>query len=97
MSRERSHRNYLAKLAQADITEEIKEGIIQRQKGNCFYCDKPIIDRKYVLDHVIPRNANGSHGPDNRVAAHTECDRAKGGRLPTPSELEKLSKQIKGE
>lgn len=94
MAVSRTYRPFLPSLAQADLPPETRRAILARQNGRCFYCEQPIVGGTYVLDHVIPRNAGGDHGPANRVAAHPPCDLKKAGRLPTEQELNKLRKQI---
>jgi 5-methylcytosine-specific restriction endonuclease McrA len=80
------------------LPEEDRAEIILRQGGLCFYCGERLGPYKPghgpIFDHVIPRNAGGKHDKSNRVAAHNECDGAKGGRMPTPDEIERLHQQI---
>src|SRR5436190_16815739 len=76
------------------LSYETREHIRHRQDCICFYCTEPILPSKFVLDHLIPRWAGGTHGPENRVAAHKRCDKVKGSRMPTELELSRLGDQI---
>lgn len=89
------HRSvYLRGLKDADLSTADRERILIRQEDRCFYCNKLIEGRKYVLDHFVPRHAGGSHYPYNRVAAHPQCDGEKAGRMPTTAERVKLARQL---
>jgi 5-methylcytosine-specific restriction endonuclease McrA len=56
-----------------------RNGVIRRDKGRCAYCGHRGAD---TMDHVLPRSRGGGTGWLNAVAAHRECNRAKGDRTP---------------
>lgn len=56
-----------------------RAGVIQRDRGRCAYCGRRGAD---TMDHVVPRSRGGVTGWLNAVAAHRECNRAKGDRTP---------------
>lgn len=56
-----------------------RNGVIRRDKGRCAYCGQTGAD---TMDHVLPRSRGGATGWSNAVAAHRECNRAKGDRTP---------------
>ena len=53
--------------------------MIRRDKGLCAYCGRRGAD---TMDHVLPRSRGGATTWMNAVAAHRECNRAKGDRTP---------------
>lgn len=69
------------------------------QNGKCFYCRKPmvlvghcskdVLPDKVTVDHVVPR-AKGGGNEDNTVAAHHDCNVAKGDREPTVEEIKRM-------
>ena len=70
------------------------------QKGNCFYCGKPMDShgypsRKngYTRDHLFPKR-NGNELDNNKVLAHFKCNKKKGGREPTGKEIHKYNNLI---
>lgn len=65
------------------------------QGGRCFYCGEPV-GAKATFDHVIPLAYGGADEPANVVIAHRRCNQAKGDRLPTPDEVERLLRQRRG-
>ena len=56
-----------------------RDGVIRRDKGRCAYCGRRGAN---TMDHVVPRSRGGETGWMNAVAAHRECNRAKGDRTP---------------
>jgi len=65
------------------------------QDGRCFHCTEPMADTPHPMmrngwtrEHVYPRARYRRMG-NNVVLAHAECNSAKGGRPPTPEEVEK--------
>jgi HNH endonuclease len=56
-----------------------RNGVIRRDKGRCAYCGGRGAD---TMDHVLPRSRGGATDWMNAVAAHRDCNRAKGGRTP---------------
>jgi hypothetical protein len=61
-----------------------RSGVIRRDKGRCAYCGARGAD---TMDHVVPRSRGGPTGWMNAVAAHRECNRAKGDRTPEEAEM----------
>ena len=65
--------------------------IFLAQKGNCFYCFKPMLNKggnhraSYTKDHFYPKiRGNGLN--NNLVLAHGKCNELKGHRNPTKPE-----------
>lgn len=56
----------------------------------CFLCRLPLGD-DVTLDHVIPLAHGGTEHYRNKVLAHGACNNAKGDRMPTADELERLA------
>jgi hypothetical protein len=56
-----------------------RNGVIRRDRGRCAYCGLRGAD---TMDHVLPRSRGGATNWMNAVAAHRECNRAKGDRTP---------------
>lgn len=81
----------------AALPNDQRLAVRDRQRGKCFYCWQKIYGWTFVLDHLVPRSAGGPDGSRNRVAAHPRCDGDKGGRLPTPDELQTQSAILESE
>lgn len=62
-----------------------KREILRRDDYTCQYCGRKM--RTLTLDHVVPRRQGGSHTWDNLVAACSNCNRQKGGRLPSEANM----------
>lgn len=50
--------------------------IIQRDRGRCGICGKPIMG-DLEIDHIVPLAKGGTHEPDNVQLAHRRCNRKK--------------------
>ncbi len=70
---------------------------LHQQHHRCFYCGHCLAaeDADITLDHVAPQHlgwiaARSFDNPLNAVAACHECNRDKGGRMPTAEETARL-------
>lgn len=55
----------------------------QRQKGKCYYCNRPIQGEKYHVDHTIPVTREGARNSiDHLVIACGPCNQSKGNKCP---------------
>lgn len=52
--------------------------VLEREKGQCFYCRRTLTAEDSGLDHANPQGANGTSGYRNLVAACHSCNSAKG-------------------
>lgn len=59
----------------------------KHQGGDCYLCAKPLHADEQSQDHVIPQASGVGPGHRNKLAAHKDCNVAKGSRWPTPCEL----------
>jgi 5-methylcytosine-specific restriction endonuclease McrA len=84
---------YLNGMKVASLTDEERSEIRKRQNSECFYCST-VLDRAYVLDHLVPRSKGGAHDHTNRVMACRECDGRKSNRDPTTEELSKQAQLL---
>lgn len=72
--------------APADI--ELKEEILAKTKGTCFYCHMPLqitdydADNYLTIDHFIPLCKNGTDDIKNLVPSCRECNVTKGDMIP---------------
>jgi 5-methylcytosine-specific restriction endonuclease McrA len=65
---------------------EVRRQLVREQKGLCFYCKRPVVDRRgrhddprsATLDHVVPVADGGDSSPGNLVAACRACNQRKG-------------------
>ena len=69
--------------------ERIAEGLLDLQRGNCFYCHTPI-GRSREIDHFIPWTYSGDDGIDNLVAACHRCNNSKRATLAGPEHLAQI-------
>lgn len=77
------------------ISVELQQALLQIrrvlwrcQKQICGLCGTPIRRAWQVsIEHVVPRCLGGALGFGNVIGAHGECNRRKGGRMPTGCEL----------
>lgn len=67
--RARKHNAFIAPVSFSDI--------LNRDRGICGICDKPIMEPTIELDHIIPLAAGGTHEPKNIQLAHRTCNRRK--------------------
>ena len=69
--------------------ERIGEGLLDRQHGDCFYCNTRLGTRREI-DHFIPWSHSGDDGIDNLVAACQRCNNGKRAALPGPTHVAHL-------
>ena len=69
--------------------ERIAEGLLDLQRGSCFYCHTPI-GRDREIDHFIPWTHSGDDGLDNLVAACHRCNNSKRATLAGPGHLAEI-------
>ena len=72
--------------------ERVAEGLLDLQRGDCFYCRARIGPRREI-DHFIPWSHSGDDGIDNLVAACHRCNNDKRAALPGPDHLTDLIKR----
>lgn len=66
----------------------LRKVLFRAQGGRCGICGWPVRNFKAAsIEHVVPRSLGGFWGLGNMVAAHRDCNQAKGDRLPTGCEL----------
>jgi 5-methylcytosine-specific restriction endonuclease McrA len=52
--------------------------VFHRSGGKCGICDEPVSFDEFIVDHIVPMSAGGSHTIENLQAAHHACNDAKG-------------------
>jgi len=57
-------------------------GVILDCGGRCGWCDRPLMDVEFEVDHILSLNRGGANTPDNLAAACISCNREKGDRHP---------------
>lgn len=62
------------------------------QEGRCFYCGQRmrVVDGGFSQDHFFPKYIAGARRLLNTVLCHTQCNKKKGTRYPTPKETERF-------
>ncbi len=66
--------------------------LLKQHKRACFWCGNHLSINTATLDHFIPRQRGGSAHRSNMVPACQPCNSAKGHRLPTEGDLERLGR-----
>lgn len=56
---------------------ELRQAILRREEGRCFYCQRRLSPRIMTLDHVVPLAQGGDHSYRNVVACCTDCNAMK--------------------
>jgi len=51
-----------------------RKAIYQRDQGKCHICHKKVSDKRFTIDHLIPRIYGGSDAPSNLALAHPTCN-----------------------
>jgi len=69
-----------------------RRNIFARDEGRCQYCGKKFPTSELSIDHVIPLSRGGQTRWENVACACTECNKRKGGRLPSEAGM-KLIRQ----
>jgi hypothetical protein len=65
----------------------VKPVLLEFQKGDCFYCHKPLRDESAHVDHFIPWSRYPVDLGHNFVLAHATCNSQKSDRLACASHL----------
>ena len=60
-----------------------RRNIFARDESRCQYCGKKFPSSELSIDHVIPLSLGGKTRWDNVACACAECNKRKGGRLPS--------------
>lgn len=72
-----------------------REGLYNRDCGNCQYCGKHIPRSVATVDHVIPRAKGGVTAWDNCVLSCAECNNKKGNRTPAEAGMRLLKAPVR--
>jgi len=67
-----------------------RHNIFERDKHQCQYCGRILDRRELNLDHVIPRDRNGTTTWENIVCSCIECNTRKGNRTPREAHMRLL-------
>jgi 5-methylcytosine-specific restriction endonuclease McrA len=69
-------------IEEADFLEKqnLRRAIHERERGHCFYCLRRITQRRWCLDHVVPRAELGRNSYRNLVSCCVDCNSQKGER-----------------
>lgn len=73
--------------------DPLRRELLRAQDKRCCYCPAPIDFATCTLEHVFPLNGGERRvraRPTNIILACEPCNTAKGGREPTPREIEIL-------
>lgn len=65
-----------------NIKNQIREMLLKKQSGVCFYCRKPLLLEDATIDHITPKSKGGSYALENLVAACRPCNQEKGSMHP---------------
>ena len=60
------------------LIPQLIPAMLQMQNDSCAYCRRPFGEEGYHLEHMTPIARGGSHGFDNVVLAHPQCNQQKG-------------------
>ncbi len=55
----------------------LREAILKREQGRCFYCQQRLVKGEIWLDHLVPLAHGGSPDEENVVACCQSCNRRK--------------------
>jgi len=64
------------------VTLDSLRGVILDCGGRCGWCDRPLMDTDFEVDHILSLKRGGANTPDNLAAACIACNREKGDRHP---------------
>lgn len=73
------------------VSRRLRFEILKRDDHTCRYCGQSAPDVKLQVDHVIPVALGGGDGPDNLVAACTDCNAGKTSSTPAESVVAAVS------
>lgn len=85
-----NHAEDLNKTHFRHITPKIRRMVIERDKAKCRYCEKELVDRDTVLDHVIPFSRGGENTIENLVVCCVSCNSRKRARTPSQAGMKLL-------
>lgn len=64
--------------ADANCTLTLEDWLGLRKKyPRCAYCNRPLGEGNYSMDHVVPISRGGAHSKDNVLPVCKPCNRAK--------------------
>lgn len=66
--------------------------IFRRDHGICFFCDYPVTQDRFHVDHLHPFLYGGETIPRNLVLACVPCNKQKHTALPTESQIRRASR-----
>jgi len=69
--------------------------IFKRDKSQCQYCESVFPKNELTLDHVVPRFLGGKSTWENVVCCCIQCNRRKGSKLLSQTNMKLVSKPIK--
>lgn len=72
-----------------------RRNILLRDNYKCQYCNKPVNNKNFTIDHIIPRSRNGVNSWENFVVACFPCNIKKRDRTPKEAGMVLLSKPAK--
>ena len=76
-----------ARLKMAPFEKISPSEVYISHSGVCGICHKPVSDKEFEIDHIIPIAKGGGHIRSNVQPAHRPCNKRKGARAPRPDEL----------
>ena len=74
-----------------------RQNIYIRDNYRCQYCGMELPPDKLTWDHVIPRARGGKTEWENIVTCCMECNRRKGGKIPSETSMKLIRKARKPE
>lgn len=75
----------------ASVSEGTRQRLFLRDGGRCRYCNAPLSQFDFEVDHVVPVAMGGSNRISNLVCACSSCNQRKGARVWTPRPLRRVS------
>jgi 5-methylcytosine-specific restriction protein A len=75
------------------VKTKLRRQLWKQQGGKCYYCGQVVSPLVGTLDHFIPRS-HGGGGTANYVYACSECNHAKGAKLPEGYESVESTRRI---
>ena len=69
-----------------------RQNIYIRDNYRCQYCGRELPPDKLTWDHVIPRARGGKAEWENIVTCCMECNRRKGGKIPSEASMKLIKK-----
>jgi len=59
------------------VNKKIRFQVLERDNFTCQYCGRKAPDVILEVDHMIPKNYNGSDDPENLITACKDCNQGK--------------------